>query len=170
MNNDLISRSALKEAYLKEFWAAMGEDKSFDAIGTMTKVIDNAPTVEIPDYSELHKAVGYNEGYTQALKENARPQGDLISRNYVENIVKAEFVDLRDGTEEWRTYVNDTCENILCKVNNVPTVDIQSSIKRDVWELYQRHQSHLGTYVYEFGIELKELLSSYGETKNDTTN
>ena len=48
---------------------------------------------------------------------------DLISRNYVENIVKAEFVDLQDGTEGWRTYVNDTCENILNKVHNAPTVD-----------------------------------------------
>ena len=33
---------------------------------------------------------------------------DLISREYVEKIVIAEFVDLQDGTDEWRTYVNDT--------------------------------------------------------------
>lgn len=37
--------------------------------------------------------------------------------------------------------------------------DKTNAIRRDVWELYQRHQSHLGTYVYEFGIELKELLN-----------
>ena len=39
--------------------------------------------------------------------------------------------------------------------------DKANAIKRDVWELYQRHQSHLATYVYEFGIELKELLGRY---------
>lgn len=51
------------------------------------------------------------------------PKGDLISREYVESIVRAEFVDLQDGTEEWRTYVNDTCETILNKVHNAPTVE-----------------------------------------------
>lgn len=35
-----------------------------------------------------------------------------------------------------------------------PTDDIQTA----VWELYKRHQPHLATYVYEFGIELRELL------------
>ncbi len=48
---------------------------------------------------------------------------DLISRDYVEKIIISEFVDLQDGTEEWRTYVNDTCENILNKVHSAPTVD-----------------------------------------------
>lgn len=47
---------------------------------------------------------------------------DSISREYVEKIVIAEFVDLQDGTDEWRTYVNDTCESILSKVHNAPTV------------------------------------------------
>ena len=60
----------------------------------------------------------------KALDESERPHGDLISRNYVESIVKAEFVDLQDGTDEWRTYVNETCENILNKVHNAPTVDV----------------------------------------------
>ena len=50
-------------------------------------------------------------------------KGDLISREYVEKIVIAEFVDLQDGTDEWRTYVNDTCESILSKVHNAPTVE-----------------------------------------------
>ena len=47
---------------------------------------------------------------------------DLISRDYVEKIISSEFVDLQDGTEEWRTYVNDTCETLLNKVHNAPTV------------------------------------------------
>ena len=54
---------------------------------------------------------------------------DLISRNYVENIVKEEFVDLQDGTEEWRTYVNDTCVNILDKVHNAPTVEPEKNTR-----------------------------------------
>lgn len=31
----------------------------------------------------------------------------------------------------------------------------------EVWKLYEKHHSHLATYVYEFGEELKELLSKY---------
>ena len=50
-------------------------------------------------------------------------KNDLMSRDYVEKIIISEFVDLQDGTEEWRTYVNDTCENILNKVHNAPTVE-----------------------------------------------
>lgn len=56
-------------------------------------------------------------------KASDRSQGDCISREYIESIVRAEFVDLQDGTEEWRTCVNDTCENILTKVHNAPTVE-----------------------------------------------
>lgn len=48
---------------------------------------------------------------------------DLISREYVEKIIISEVVDLQDGTENWRTYVNETCENILNKVHNAPTVE-----------------------------------------------
>ena len=66
---------------------------------------------------------------------------------------------------EWCSKGNGHCE--ICSsaivtremIDNAPTIPIQ----RDVWELYQRHQSHLGTYVYEFGIELKELLCRYEE-------
>lgn len=41
--------------------------------------------------------------------------------------------------------------------NKFPTVPIQ----RDVWELYERYHPRLATHVYEFGCELKELLSRY---------
>lgn len=79
------------------------------------------------DYYEMLK---YNVEHGQKYKPfeviaNGIPvstEGDLINREYVENIVKSEVVDLQDGTEEWRTYVNDTCENILIKVHNAPTV------------------------------------------------
>ena len=56
---------------------------------------------------------------------------DLISREYIESIVRAEFVDLQDGTEEWRTYVNDTCENILTKVHNAPTVEPFTQLEKE---------------------------------------
>lgn len=47
MDNDLISRSALKEAYLREFWITMEKYGAVDALGVMEKVIDNAPTVDV---------------------------------------------------------------------------------------------------------------------------
>lgn len=38
----------------------------------------------------------------------------------------------------------------------------QGELANEVWKLYKKHQSHLATYVYEFGIELQELLGRYG--------
>lgn len=48
---------------------------------------------------------------------------DLISRNYVEKIIESGVVDLKDGTEEWRSFVNETCYDILNKVHNAPTIE-----------------------------------------------
>ena len=48
---------------------------------------------------------------------------DLISRDYVEKIIESGVVDLQDGTEEWRSFVNETCYDILNKVHNAPTID-----------------------------------------------
>ena len=64
-----------------------------------------------------------------------RPQGDLISRKFVNEVVCAEFVDLQDGTEEWRSYVNDTCESILKKIDNAPAVELVNDSQRLVKEL-----------------------------------
>ena len=38
----------------------------------------------------------------------------------------------------------------------------QGELANEVWKLYKKHQSHLATYVYEFGIELQGLLGRYG--------
>lgn len=45
--------------------------------------------------------------------------GDLDG---VEKIVCDEFVDLQDGSEEWRNAVNDAVENILHRVHDLPTI------------------------------------------------
>ena len=46
---------ALKKEFIKEFYMALGQgEDSFDVIGTMAKVIDNAPTV---DFEKLGKSL-----------------------------------------------------------------------------------------------------------------
>lgn len=72
----------------------------------------------------------------KALKE--MPKGDLISRSYVEKIVGSEFVDLQDGTDEWRTYVNDTCESILTKVHNAPSIEQEVYIDGEDYNFFIR--------------------------------
>ena len=37
----------------------------------------------------------------------------------------------------------------------------KGELANEVWNLYEKHHSHLATYVIEFGDELKELLSKY---------
>lgn len=71
MNNDLISREALKEDLAKEI-------KTND-MGLWLKillVIDNAPTVEIPVARWDCYCEGQKVGYEKALSE--RPQGEWI--------------------------------------------------------------------------------------------
>ena len=74
MNNDLISREALKKA-LKEYKYCGFYDK-------VIEIIDNAPTVE-PTESELVKA--YTKGFDTGVEivKNARLQGEwlFVSRN-----------------------------------------------------------------------------------------
>ena len=38
---------------------------------------------------------------------------------------------------------------------------LQTDLANEVWKLYEKHHSHLATYVIEFGNELKELLCKY---------
>jgi len=70
MNNDLISRSALKEV-LKEC------AYSYDGVNTwimkdeVLGIIDNAPTVEVRDNFDI--------GYVQGLEDGQkRPQGEKV--------------------------------------------------------------------------------------------
>lgn len=37
----------------------------------------------------------------------------------------------------------------------------QGDLADEVWELYEKYQSHLATHVIEFGDELKDLLGKY---------
>ena len=72
MNNDLISREALK----KKFERLVDETIPYGgvAVNDMRELIDNAPTVDIKDQI----AGAYNEGYMCGNKEaeKARPQGE----------------------------------------------------------------------------------------------
>lgn len=73
MNNDLISRSALKEAFEDLFYNDVDDQERTE------RLIDNAPTVEA--FTENDKALAYCEGYVRGSHEAyIRPQGDLISR------------------------------------------------------------------------------------------
>ncbi len=70
MNNDLISREALKEAIELEegiFW----DSYSPNELVVRKKYIDNAPTVTIDNYS-----MGYQDGVRKVLSE--RPTGKWI--------------------------------------------------------------------------------------------
>ena len=73
MNNDLISREALKKAIDLEFEKA--DLSEYEACICVTsiydKCIDNAPTVEYPFYAEAYQT-GFEEG------KNERPKGEWI--------------------------------------------------------------------------------------------
>ena len=74
MNNDLISREALKKALLELFNAVY-----IVTVDDVLKLIDNAPTVSFtisPDYvTELQNL---NKELIKQLEETERPQGEWI--------------------------------------------------------------------------------------------
>ena len=47
---------------------------------------------------------------------------DCVSRKDVIDIVNRQCVNFQDGTEIWRSYVNDTVEEIVDRVRELPSV------------------------------------------------
>lgn len=110
MNNDLISRSALKKAICID--EAINADETWEQLyDAVVKAIDNAPTVETKEcpyecdtcahkmvceiLSEngkceypLHKEA-YQTGYEDGL--NARPQGEWIDHSETDGYVECPF-------------------------------------------------------------------------------
>lgn len=90
--------------------------------------IKDMPFIE-PTSEELVEA--YNLGYNIGIKEQSKAKAeiceDAVSRRAVMEIVTKEFVDLQDGTEEWRNAVNDIVEEILHNVETMPPVTPQTT-------------------------------------------
>ena len=77
MNNDLISRSELKK-YFSDWhnWHTVSGYGKVVFLDKLLEKIDNAPTVEQFDDTELQRAIGYADGYSKGREE--RPQGEWI--------------------------------------------------------------------------------------------
>ena len=74
MNNDLISREALKKAF------EITQYNNYDDLKRTESLIDNAPTVD------LTKNQAYDKGFITAMKLYARPQGEWIVLVDADNI------------------------------------------------------------------------------------
>lgn len=100
---------------------------------------------------------------------------DLISRKW-----------LTDAIRNRRTYLSyEDAKDVIDLIDNAPTVEPEkvlvanvtfdedklkeivqdelTELTDEVWKLYKKHQSHLATYVLEFGEELADLLGKYNE-------
>ena len=90
MNNDLISRSALKEDMKSRLsacneWIEKAKDKETKIrasavkafIAEVVMTIDNAPTVETFTKDDI--AGAYNEGYMCGSRESEKPKGEWIN-------------------------------------------------------------------------------------------
>lgn len=89
MNNDLISREALKKDFEErnkacDKWIANAKDEETKIRADATKhficevimTIDNAPNVEA--FTKEDMAGAYNEGYACCGRESKRPQGEWV--------------------------------------------------------------------------------------------
>lgn len=87
MNNDLISREALKKALSdKDLITWTHEYGDAIPLEWIMSTIDNAPTVSEITKEKLSIAYdqGYKDGRDNWLQEE--PKGDLISRSYLKNL------------------------------------------------------------------------------------
>lgn len=152
MNNDIISREALKEALNYVYYCPYIESKSKEGIvSDIINTIDNAPTVEINTNAIEYKA--YCKGLEDG-KKIARPQGEWISKEEALKILceKCPVYNCVSGCNSYRS---------IEKMSSVQSQRPTGDLANEVWKLYENHQSHLATRVLEFGDELKELLGKY---------
>ena len=76
MNNDLISREALKEKITRGMrYAPISENEKKIIITAILSDIDNAPTVAV----NCKDCDGYEAGYSAGLKDAERSQGECKS-------------------------------------------------------------------------------------------
>ena len=89
MNNDLISRSALKEIIETYRPIALFTDKEVGKnrmVDYCLAEIDNAPTVEAYSFEQVQELVKLNQQFAQEIESLKRPQGEWIIHNdYHEN-------------------------------------------------------------------------------------
>ena len=79
MNNDLISREALKKAF--EHLASDDYESPLWYESTVFRVIDNAPTVEPEKAKEGELVKAYTKGFDAGV-ETARPKGEWKEFKY----------------------------------------------------------------------------------------
>ena len=81
MNDDLISRSALRKD-IERLYSVYKDNKDYFYTDVLDH-IDNAPTVEQFDDTELQRAVGYSDGYLTGKEE--RPQEEKEHKERIFN-------------------------------------------------------------------------------------
>ena len=80
MNNDLISREALKNEFALMMWKEYSpymEVKVCDIVNQTLDFIDNAPTVPLPDFK-----AGYKQAIIDGKTNFSRPTGEWILQKY----------------------------------------------------------------------------------------
>lgn len=108
----------LKKEFIKEFYMALGQgEDSFDVIGTMAKVIDNAPTVIVdncgkcPYYKDRDRDIiteAYNDGYKTAKEDFERPKGKwVVEKNKFGDILHCSICGARPRRSEYGYDLHD---------------------------------------------------------------
>ena len=125
-----------------------GEDTSkiVQALSLARKVLEERPQGEIKKYKPLEP--DYN---VQCAVENLR---SAYWSNEPEKVAK-------NFTEAEDIIISAICHHgyAVCKQSQGELIELAD----EVWKLYKKHQSHLATYVLEFGEELTDLLGKYND-------
>lgn len=115
-------------------------------------------------------------------------QDDCISREALKKAIE-KYRPISTVKSQFVNGMYSMFMNCISEIDNAPTVDTacphcdsgyaqgcsdgylrgKGELANEVWNLYEKHHSHLATHVIEFGDELKELLGKYqrGGAEND---
>lgn len=136
MNDDLISREALKKAVenlvaggeerLKDYYENGSKSEENEWIGGVYdawELIGNAPTVDTtcPNCDSGY-AQGYSDGYLKGKEE--RPQGDLINRSALKAVI-SEYIDEYSDLDNQGYHCEKWCamKEAEMAIDNAPTVE-----------------------------------------------
>lgn len=107
MNNDLISRSELKKAINKIIDEEIEiEEKWARGLKYSLKIIDNAPTVPLPDFKD-----GYKQAIIDGKTNFQRPKGEWIERT--ERITLDTYYECSNCKEPWTTIEGTPWQNMM---------------------------------------------------------
>ena len=162
MTNEIIIYHAIKKLVSGEMdkgsWGyALDEDEIVsweEVLNWINQNMRDATSEEMKSTHDYIESISKPTGVNFFEQQTAE---DCVSRAEVIDIVNRQCVNLQDGTEIWRSYVNDTVEEIVDRVRELTSVTPkQTKYNEIITQIEQARDKdkNCGEYPYNRCIEI----------------